>query len=161
MEGEVEPDIAEHAAFQRRVWRVQRVGWVALGLLIVCAAMGMTGRGGILAGQTAEASFGLVSFKRVARQGAPVEIVLGVKDGLDAQNLKLDAGFLDAFDLVAVQPADEGQTAFGDGLSLALRLQGTDRVIRLVVRPREVGWARYGMALGDGPPVALATLVLP
>jgi hypothetical protein len=157
----LEPDIAEHAAFQRGVWRVQRVGWATLGLVIACAATGVTGRGGILAGQTAEASFGLVTFTRVARQGAPVEMTLSVKDGLEAQTLMLDAGFLDAFDLLAVQPAAEGQTAQGDGLSLDLRLHGTDRAIRLLARPRAAGWARYGIALGEGPPVTLKTLVLP
>lgn len=157
----MEPDIAEHPVFQRGVWSVQRFGWVLLGLVIASAAMGMTGRGGILAGQTAEASFGLVSFMQVARHGAPAEIVLGVKDGLDARRLTLDAGFLDAFDLVSVRPAAVAQTAQGDGLSLDLRLHGTDRSIRLVVRARAAGWAKYAIGIGIGPPVALTTLVLP
>jgi hypothetical protein len=64
--------IDDDPAFQKKEWRVQRIGIALLALLVAAAAAGLTGMGGPLndaeAGRRGDPVF--VEFERVVRQGA-------------------------------------------------------------------------------------------
>src|SRR5690606_12604880 len=74
------PGIDEHMDFQHREWRWQRVGRVALGLLVFGACLGLVGGAGPLNRTAAGAADGslLVEYDRFVRVGAVTTVRLAV-----------------------------------------------------------------------------------
>jgi hypothetical protein len=60
--------VGESLSLQRREWRVDRVGWVVMGLILVAGLLGVWG-GGLLGSVTATGSDGrvLVDYDRFVR----------------------------------------------------------------------------------------------
>src|SRR5215213_3802507 len=73
------PDIAEDVLFQERTWAVQRIGWWAMGLLIVLALAGLFAAGPLSSTQTQDPTGALrAEYQRFLRLQAPSTLVLHV-----------------------------------------------------------------------------------
>lgn len=100
------PGIDEHMDFQHREWRWQRVGRVALGLLVFGACLGLVGGAGPLNRTAAGAADGslLVEYDRFVRVGAVTTVRLAVASaGVDA--CLLGPALLDRMDIERIVPA--------------------------------------------------------
>jgi len=69
-------EIEQDLRFQRREWRVQRIGWLLMALLICAALLGVFGGGGLLTGASDSAAGGAakISYQRFARLSAPASL---------------------------------------------------------------------------------------
>lgn len=163
--GKIVPDdalqIAEHQSFQRQVWQAQRLGWVALALMLGMAALGLTGDGGPFARQVLVAGTVSADVPRVSRIGADEQITNAAPAVGGSVNLHLDSAFLRAFEIGAIQPAPARQEVRADGLALTIAAQGGGLLdIALSVRARTLGWRGYAITV-NGRRIAASTLVLP
>jgi hypothetical protein len=79
--------VAEDSGFQRRSWRVQRVGWVLMALLVLAGLAGLLGSGPLSHAKAVhEDGVMAVEYQRFARWMAPTQIKVhfgpqAVRDG--------------------------------------------------------------------------------
>ncbi|MBW8268947.1 hypothetical protein [Caldovatus aquaticus] len=162
--------IEDRLPFQRRTWRIQRIGWAAMALVVLAALSGATGRGGPLAeAETVTPDGALrIRYERMQRLGAPTLLRLEARAGAanrdGAIELRLDPAFLRDWRLRPGVPVPEAAAAGPDGLRLRFRAApGAARVaVMLELMPeRAFLVARPAIALGDGPPARPLILVWP
>jgi hypothetical protein len=66
------PGLERSLPFHRKEWIFQRMGWAALGLFLLAAALGLLGPGGLSRAQAGDAPF-LVSYDRFGRREADLQ----------------------------------------------------------------------------------------
>jgi hypothetical protein len=76
--------ITEDLDFQHRIWKLQRIGWAVMVLLILAAVLGLFGRGILSRAVVTDAQGQLsVEYSRFARFQAPVELVVRIQHAAD------------------------------------------------------------------------------
>jgi hypothetical protein len=153
-QGEGHPglELEDDMRFQHRLWRIERLGWVLMGLLVVAAAA-ILGPGPLARTQASGGRL-LVEYDRVARLHTATEIDLRTGPGTTelrlTGSLLRDAEVHDSFD-APLRAAPDG--------ALLLDAMGETR---LVLTPRGVGLHDLRAELGTtGESVDLTLLVLP
>ena len=64
-------ELDRHLPFQRREWRAQQIGWIALGLFLAAALAGLFGGGPLSSARASDPGGGLtVDYQRFVRAGA-------------------------------------------------------------------------------------------
>jgi hypothetical protein len=115
------PEIARIEAsigFQRRVWRAERVGWLAMAAIVLAAFGGAFGGAGPLARGQAEAGGLIAEWPRIARLGAAstLRIALPADPASREAELRLPPDFARDWRLRAAVPvpleAEGGARAF-------------------------------------------------
>ena len=100
--------IEDHPDFQRRQWRVERIGWAAMALLVAGAIAGLLGGGGVLADASSASADGRsrVEYQRFARKGSAtaVEIVIAKTTGEGQLHISIDERYLSAMSLRSITP---------------------------------------------------------
>lgn len=101
-------EVDQDLRFERRVWRIQRAGWVGIALVLLAALSGALGGTGPLA-QARVAAPGLeVSHRRLCRSGAEVELELRLSPaGEGPVRLGIDTAWLSRLEQPALVPAPE------------------------------------------------------
>jgi hypothetical protein len=75
-------DINQDMSFQRRTWRVQRIGWVVLAVIITGAACGLFGNGPLSRSLADAPSLPFqIEYERLSRYHSPQTLRLHLKDG--------------------------------------------------------------------------------
>lgn len=104
--------------FQRREWRIQRVGWLLMFGFVVAGLLGVFGPGplSLSTAESADRSV-VVEYYRFARMGGPgtVTVTVGpdlVRDG--TVDVWWNAAYLDEMRIEDVAPEPESVTAVGD-----------------------------------------------
>lgn len=168
--------IDEDRAFQRRHWRRERLAWVGFAAIVAAALAGLSGAGGPLSGQQVDLGAATAQVPRVGRLQRPDTLVIRLPAAAPAaagagaaaaaagpagsarHEVRLDPAFLDLYTVDTILPAPLAQRAGADGLWLAVAGQGGK--LRLSIRPRRAGLARFALAV-DGTQARAAVLVLP
>lgn len=145
-------ELEDDMRFQHRLWRIERLGWLLMALLVVAAAAGLGP--GPLARTQASGERLLVEYDRVARLDTATEIDLRTGPGTTelrlTGSLLRDAEVHDSFDA----PLRAGP----DG-ALQLDAMGDTR---LVLTPRGIGLHELRAEIGaTGESVEFRQLVLP
>jgi hypothetical protein len=163
------PVPGEDLAYQQRTWRVERIGWVVLGLAVAAAMAGAFGAGGPLGEAEAADPDGVVTvrYQRFERYSAPAALRIIVSEkaqaGGDSLAIRLDRAFLDAVKLRAVFPQPDAWTAGGTGSTMTFRLAAADGPPTFLVlyEPARVGTVRLRVAVDRRAPVEFAQFVYP
>lgn len=123
---------------QRATWKVQRIGWWVLVLMVLTGLAGLFGEGPI-ARTTARSANAAVQYDRVVRRGADSLIRFDVQARRDTVTLTLPSAYLDAVELEALQP--EPVAGYGGQETYTFVFAARDRQARILlkVRPRHVG----------------------
>jgi hypothetical protein len=106
--------IREHMDFQRKSWIATRIGWGAIALVILSAALGLFA-GGPLSRATAESGDRalIVAYERFARHDALSDIrVTAAPDGGEMVTIAIDRAIADHFTIEHMMP-EAVQTAGG------------------------------------------------
>jgi hypothetical protein len=137
--------IDENLDFQRREWRWQRVGWVALALFVIAAAAGVFG-GGPLSQASAGAPDGAlhVEYERFVRRGAAQQVRIRARaaGATAAQPLALDVSraYYEDMRIQRVQPEPESVDIGPAHVTLRFKRAGEgDLTILIDAEPRRAG----------------------
>jgi hypothetical protein len=117
-------EIGEDEAFQRRMWRAERIGWAVVALILLAALTGVFS-GGLLGRATARDPGGglSVEYDRFARYGAPTTILIRLEREAGGEaTLRLSRSLLEAFAIARVRPRPEREWSQADGLAMRVRL---------------------------------------
>lgn len=157
-------DTPEALAFQRTSWRVQRVGWCTLGLILVLATLGAFG-GGPLSRTTARSADASLSvrYQRVWRMESPATLEFTARPDRNGDiDLALDGGFLAATSLGEMLPEPARVTAFPGGQRFHFRADDRAPVtLRLILTAHRMGRLRTRVTGPGGQAVVLSLFVLP
>lgn len=152
--------IVEDPAFERRTARWQRLGWIAIGGILLAAALGLFGRGAFNGGNRTTPDGTLsVHYPRFWRQQSPMVLRLAI-DGRHIRDGRahfwLNRDYLDAVTLSAVTPRPTEERVLEDGVAFVVDVEpGADRAtVRLEVIPEGFGMLRG--RVGPDPARALA-----
>lgn len=159
--------VGDDERFQRREWKVQRVGWAVLVLVLLAGLLGAFG-GGVVAHATASSAGvpAVLDYERFVRFAAPTElrVVLDPSairpDG--AAHLWLPHRYLDHVDVERVRPEPQRVTGGASGVIYEFLLTpGQAGVISLVVRPDRAGVLTGQLVLADRRGLTFRQFVYP
>jgi hypothetical protein len=157
--------INEDLQFQRRDWFLQRVGWCALGLLLLAGLAGLLGPGP-LSRMTRTDGRGLeVGYERFVRENAQTDLSFSVAPQAlvsDQARLFIPRDYLAANRLQRIQPAPRSVRSLGEYVEYSFDAQaGEPLAIRFTVEPDKLGTHLVAVRLNDGPEVRLEQFTYP
>lgn len=154
----------EDMAFQQKDWRVERIGWCVMGLLVVLACLGLFSDGPLSATTAHDEARQLtVEHERFYRYGAASDMRWKVP-GTPGTETTIAVGqpFLEAFTLETVTPTPSRMSATPDGIQMTFsRQEGSSLEILLALTPDKVGRAAFDIRLQGTQPVRISTFIYP
>lgn len=150
--------VGDHPRSQHLIWRVQRVGWWALGLVVAAACGGLLGAGGPLAERTVEQAEGgfAITHERVVRQARPTVWSVLLPAGTSTLVLHDPATAVFEPRLVVPRPVLE-RWVDGAVIMQFAHDDGAATRVRLVLVPTQAG--THSLAVGAGQRMATLTIV--
>lgn len=160
-------DVNQDLAFTRKVWTFQRVGWVAMALLLAAAMAGAFGHGPV-ASATASDPTGTfaVEHDRVIRHKTEYQTVFRFGPALTKGGqvqLWLSRAYLEKHDIMNMEPEPEGSVVQSDRLVYTFRVEepGAPAEVRFITKSDGYGPAPGQAGVPGGPEVALDEFVMP
>jgi len=152
-------EIEEDLSFQRRMWVVQRIGWLAMCLVLLLAGVGLLGPSRLTRNVLRQSGTEL-EYYRVGRLNSPQEIRLLLSEPGSEHRLRVDRVLASALSIERIEP--EPAEASGDAATLFLTF-AADAPLQVILhcRPARIGSVRGTLRVGDGPAFHLAQFVLP
>lgn len=143
-------EISEDMEFQERSWRVQRIGWVIMALLIVAALLGLFGVGPLgqaTAGTEADPLW--VEYDRFSRLMKSTNLTIYVNPDA-AQNgeirLWISQNFLDHVEINHITPTEDSAEVMQEGVVYTFQAAETDEPITIMIQLRA---AQAGLISGE------------
>ncbi len=153
--------------FQRREWKLERTGWLIMGLLVLAALLGVFGSG-LLSGAVAGSPNGQlqVGYQRFARQQTTSELQVRVQPGAVQEGkarIWVDAAYLESFQIERILPEPESVEVSPERLTYVFDVRNADRPMEVVFfgLPQKVGWRTGRAGLDGGQEVTFGQLIYP
>ncbi len=150
--------IDQDLEFQRREWKVQRVGWGLLTAFVVAAAAGLFGGGPLSHARVGDRSSLEVEYERFTRVGAQTRLVVhGTPAAGRPVELVFDRDYFEGLRIDRITP--EPQTIVVGHQVVTLRFDGDiarsgGYSVLFDVEPLKGGRRRATIAAGNGAPLA-------
>ena len=159
--------VDEDMVWQRRTWVVQRLGWCAMGVLVLTALTGVFGYGS-LSWQQASDPAGLVrvEYERFQRQGSEFSLRVDIATQAtteDAVPLRVSGTFLDAVEVKGIVPEPREARSHGGDVEYIFPMaqSGQPATIRFALKLRKVGCHSAEIGLGGREPARFTQFVYP
>jgi hypothetical protein len=156
--------VREDMRFQRRAWRLERVIWGCLGLILLAALTGLFGEGPLSEVNAASPDGALtVSYDRFQRESRIARFVvrLARSDAVEP-GFRLSPGFHENYQVSSLEPKPVRSSAGPDGLDYAFAPPRTgDLTVVIWAHPRRFGPLRLQAQADGGPPVTLPVFIYP
>lgn len=161
------PEINEDRRHQRIEWRMERVAWMVMLLLMAASLLGVFGSGPLSRAQAGQSGTLTLDYDRVQRSSAPTEYRFEAAPALarDGQlRLRFDAALLEEVELDSIVPEPEtvrsgpGYTEFAFALDAAAAQPAS---IVFQFQPATFGHVRGRVATAGAPPLVVDQIVLP
>jgi hypothetical protein len=156
--------IREDMAVQQRDWIMERCGWLAMATVLFFALLGLFSRGplsdAVAAGPGGNPT---IAYDRFVRSQA--ETRFAIAGSFDGENLelRLGRGFLDAYELRAIQPEPTGGRSDSEAVYYSFPLREPGAPIRITIDAKRVGWGSSAAEFGFGaaPGIAISQFAYP
>jgi len=161
-----ELQIEEDAQFQEREWKVERAGWLVMGLVILATLLGLFGRGPLSQAMASGPQGFQVNYERFARNQSPLE--LRVRLPLQAfsegeARLWIERQYLELFEIEDIVPEPDSVEFGPERVIYIFRVAetGGPLAVRLDLRPRNSGLAQGRLGWDEANPLAFTQLIYP
>ncbi|MDB4879350.1 MAG: hypothetical protein JWL60_796 [Gemmatimonadetes bacterium] len=151
---------------QRREWRFERAGWVAILALVAAALAGLFGDGPLSQVSAGSASGGLsVGYERIVRSGrtSTLSVIAGASSGADSiAVIGLDRRYVESMAVVRITPEPVESRATRDRLVYHIRrgVPGGPARVDFFISPSGFGRRRLSVETAAGS-LELRQFVLP
>jgi hypothetical protein len=153
--------IDEDLPFQKKLWRVQQVGWAVISLALFLVLLGLAGNGGVFAKQKLENSGVGIQFERFVRRQADTELRVKlpppVAPHLDRE-IWISNRYLQKVKIESIFPPPKIVEAQHNGYRFYFSGNATDESAPIVFHLQAKSWGRIRGHLQGGPmekPVSL------
>ena len=160
-------EIQQDLEFQQREWRMQRIGWVIIALLLLATVLGLLGSG-FLSQATAGASGDplWLEFERFAHLQAPttVKAHVGANAGAeDEVRLWLNRPYLERVEIQSISPEPDSVEATAGRLIYVFKVAEPNQPIEVdfYLQPTDFGRLEGQIGLDEGPSLNFNHLVYP
>jgi hypothetical protein len=154
--------VQEHTAFQRRMWIVQRIGWMMLGVISLAALFGLFDYG-VLSKRTATGTEMSVEYERFERATRLASFVFHFAASANTERrLHLNRAFQEGFEISSIQPPPLRSSVDADGINLTFAV--TPSVVSQIViwaRPHRYSTVGIEARVDDTPPMDLRVFTYP
>lgn len=157
------PEIGEDLAFEHHSWRVQRIGWALLAVVIAAGLAGLMGSGP-LSNVTARDGKSLeVEYERFVRHGAQTEIRVRMDQSRASQaRVVITREFLDTSHLQRTLPEPARVQASGANAIFYFDVDANHPLqATFVMEPVELGAHEARIAIDDGSSVSVRQFTYP
>jgi hypothetical protein len=158
--------IHEDLTFQYRSWRIRRVGWTVMGLILVAGALGLLGQGPLSRATTGPPGGPFqVDYERMAHYESTAVLRLhltpeAVRD--ERATIRLGEQYVRHIQIEAITPMPASANGSSEGVSYVFHLKpGQPSVITFYLKLRQVGLLTGEVGIGDSPPVGFRQFVFP
>lgn len=160
-----ELDVGQDLGFQRREWRIQRIAWVVMLLVLLAGLVGLLGSGP-LAHAWAESGGLTVQYDRIVRDRAPFEPRFMLAPGMAAggqAKIWIDRALLGKAEGQRVVPQPESEQSGAARVVFTVAVADPDAPAEAIVGldPHDVGGFSAGAGIVDGPRVEMTGFVVP
>ncbi|HEX5499407.1 MAG TPA: hypothetical protein VFX03_09280 [Thermomicrobiales bacterium] len=157
-------DVKQDVEFQRREWRVQRIGWIVILAILAAAALGLFGSGP-LSQASVRAGPITVAYSRFDRRRSPTELNITIAGASGRRQIELwiDRSYLDHVNVERISPPPQSSRA-GDDRTIfvfALDSQAETAAIGFAIEPEAIGRFDARLGLTGGQEVAFWQLFYP
>ena len=98
-------EIWQDLAFERRQWKVQRVGWIVIAIILLLALLGVFGNGPLSHAETSAGAL-RAEYERFTHADAPTTLHIHVRaPGQGNVRLAINRDYLDAIPIQHIRPA--------------------------------------------------------
>jgi hypothetical protein len=156
--------VPEDLDFQRKGWKIQRIGWVCMALLILAGGLGAAGQGPLAKRAVATSDGGLtVRYERFIRLEAPSTLELRIAPGVEEPALWVSAGYLERIRIRSITPAPREERLGADRhvFLFAGTAPAAGGAISVQIEPHSVGSLVGEAGIVGGQSVGFRQLVLP
>ncbi len=159
-------EIGQDIAFQRRMWRFQRAGWVAMVVVALLALIGLFGSGPLSRAREGTAGTGLtLDYARLTRHGAPDNLRVHLPASSTSQGkveLAVDREYLEGLRLEGIVPEPESTEGRPDAMVYVFQVQpGAPTTLTFEFTPEALGLRAGSVRLKGREPVSFTQLVYP
>jgi hypothetical protein len=160
-------EISEDMDFQRKSWRVQRIGWVIMLGIAIASLFGAFGDGPLSSAEKGDASSGFrISYERFPRHNATEVIdfeVDGVAIGADTMRIWIDRQWLSGKEIRSMSPEPAESALEGTRIIYAFtgNRAASGRHVRMHLEPRKMGRVRGEAGLVGGRSFTFGQFVYP
>lgn len=160
--------ISQDLEFQQNEWRVERVGWAALGVLLILGLLGLFGGGGVLnSTTTGDQEQGVwVEHERFIRNLAPTTLtVFTAPEQVTGETLRirLPQAYIGSFRVQSIEPEPEQVTVTRRELEYSFRVQnpGEPVSVRFSLQAEIIGFVRGDVVVNDGQTLSIRQFSYP
>ena len=149
----LELESPSNLAFERRSWRIERAGWLAIALLLAAAFAGLLGPGPLSIAELRSADGSLaVSYPRFMRLRATSRVqIRAVAPPGSETKLFLDAAWVDRVRLLGIAPAPARSELDADGWKLVFSTPAAaSRPLEVSIDVEPRSWGRLAGRVGLG-----------
>ena len=161
-------EINEDLDFQRRSWKVQRIGWMVMLLAVVAGLAGLFGRGPLSSAELgAEGSAIRVEYERFVRRDAPSLLTVHFgRDAIGADStvkVWIDREWLAGMEVTAITPEPEETETGATRLHYTFRVDPSSPPARIAynLETRSIGPLTGRVGLVNGPTYSFAQFAYP
>jgi hypothetical protein len=159
-------EIEQDLAFQKRIWCVQRIGWVLIALILAAALLGLFGSGPLSRAEVSTPDGAVqLSYSRFARALAPMRMRLTVQPGLATEDLvefSLNRQYLHDIKIEQINPEPDMALAAAEGIRYRFQTTAnTPLVAEFYLEAQQFGLVRGQLTVTGQAPLSFWHFVYP
>ena len=153
--------------YQRRSWKVQRVGWVAMGLVALAALLGLFGSGPLSSATTGGKGDSLqLEYKRFGRFEASTRLRIHIQPGVEREGqvrVWLNRNYVEGVQIQKVIPEPERVEAEPDRLTYVFRTANLNQptAVTFYLQTQQVGLLSGQVGLAQKQPLSFSQFIYP
>ena len=160
-------EIHQELSHERREWMIERIGWVAMALLLLTALIGLLGPGPLSSTTAGDRSSAIwAEYNRFDRYQAPILLRVHLGPGAAVggkSRLWLNRGFIENVELRHIDPEPESVEAGPDRFVYTFNLPYTDRATAVTYHLEANRFWRMPIRIGldGGPELQFSQFIYP
>lgn len=154
-------EIDENFEHHVKAWRVKRIGWAVMALVIAAAVAGLLGPGPY-SSRKLQGPGGLeVEYERVSRYNAPAHFHLKVPGGKEDLELSVPAEFVKAIDLERIDPEPKEMRLDGEKHTWIIPRREMNSEVLINYRPQAFGKKKIRLEVKDAGALEFQQFFMP
>ncbi len=160
-------EVAQDLEFQRRSWRLQRIGWAVTCFVLLAALVGVFGQGPVsrMTASSEDGSF-QVTYSRLGRHRAPDSLEIHLQPGTiqgDKARVWLDREYLQGVTIETMFPEPESVEAGPDRITYVFELaqSGKPTTLTFELLSEGMGWREGRVGIENSGPLRFSQFIYP
>lgn len=158
-------EISEDKQFQQREWKMERIGWVLMMLLVIAGFLGLLGGPGLFSDATAAAPNLQVRYSRFAHllEDTSLRLWATPVESEDTVRISISNTLLEDVRIEGIVPEPESVEAASDHVTFSFQLQAPNEeaVVTFYLNPTRPGTKQGWLGIDGDSPVELSLFVYP